>query len=156
MNIFILSLCPFLCAKQHTDKHVVKMILEYAQMLSTTHHIYSNNPHKDLYKKAFINHPCTIWVRESCSNYSWLYLLFRALCKEYTFRYKKIHKTETRLLKILNNIPDNIPKGNLTLFSQAMPDSYKHKNPIIGYRTYYIKDKNHIFKWTNRDIPYWI
>ena len=39
MNIFYLHENPEICAEYHCDKHVVKMILETAQMLSTAHRI---------------------------------------------------------------------------------------------------------------------
>lgn len=156
MNIFILSLNPYLCALYHCDKHVVKMILETAQMLCTCHHLCCINPSQKLYKKAFQNHPCTIWARKTKGNYIWLYLLFIYLCKEYTYRYNKIHTCEKKLIKILNYIPENIPCGNITQFAQAMPDDVKYnKNSIIAYRNYYIKYKYPFCKWTNRDIPYW-
>lgn len=155
MNIFVLSLNVYLCAKYHCDKHVVKMIVEYGQMLCTTHHLMSNNPHKKLFKKGFVNHPCTIWVRQTTGNYSYLYLLFCELCREYTFRYSKIHSSEIRLKEILNYIPERIPEGNMTIFAQAMPDIYKHKNSIIAYRNYYINEKKNFCKWSNREIPYW-
>ena len=35
MNIFYLHNDPKVCAELHVDKHVVKMIVEYAQLLST-------------------------------------------------------------------------------------------------------------------------
>lgn len=155
MNIFVLSLCPFICAKQHNDKHCVKMILEYAQMLCTAHHLCSSNPDSQLYKIAHKNHPCTIWVRQTRSNYIWLYILFRELCKEYTYRYNKIHASEKRLMEILNYIPDNIPDGNITVFPQAMPDDVKHKNSIIAYHQYYIKYKSSFCVWSKRDKPTW-
>ena len=37
MNIFLLHENPVLCAEQHCDKHVVKMVIEYAQLMSTAH-----------------------------------------------------------------------------------------------------------------------
>ena len=37
MNIFYLNKDPKIAAMEHNDKHCVKMILEYAQMLSTAH-----------------------------------------------------------------------------------------------------------------------
>lgn len=159
MNIFVLSLCPYLCAKYHNDKHVVKMILEYAQLLCTAHRELDNSPNLILYKTAFKNHPCAIWVRQSSGNYSWLYILFKYLCKEYSYRYGTIkkpkHSCEIKLLKILNNIPDNIPEGNITFFPQAMPNDVKHKNSIIAYRNYYKKYKVSFCTWKKRDIPYW-
>ena len=157
MNIFILSLCPYLCAQYHNDKHVVKMILETAQMLCVTHYLCSDYPNQNLYKrtKAFINHPCTKWIRESTGNYMWTYILFIALCKEYTFRYNKTHSCEKRFINIFNEIPELIPKGNITIFAQAMFDDVKHKNPIIAYRNYYKKYKKYFCVWTKRDVPYW-
>ena len=159
MNIFILSLNPYLCAIYHNDKHVVKMILETAQMLCVTHWLCSNDPdpHNGLYKrtKAFANHPCTKWIRESTGNYMWIYILFRELCKEYTYRYNKVHSCEKRFIDIFNEIPELIPKGSMTQFAQAMFDDVKHKNPIIAYRNYYKKYKKDFCVWTKRDVPYW-
>ena len=37
MNIFVLNKDPVLAAQEQCDKHVVKMIVESAQMLSTAH-----------------------------------------------------------------------------------------------------------------------
>lgn len=155
MNIFILSLCPLLCAKMHCDKHVIKMITEYGQLLSTCHHLMSSSPLDGLFKKCFQNHPCSIWLRESVGNYIWLYHLFCNLCKEYTYRYKKIHKTDLRLRILLNNIPDLLPEGNMTIFKLAMPNHIKLKNPILSYRYYYRTHKRHIAVWSFRDTPSW-
>lgn len=149
-------MCPYLCAIFHCDKHVVKMILETAQMLCTCHHLCSNNTtNKQLYKQAFQNHPCTTWARQTTGNYCWLYLLFVNLCKEYTYRYNKIHTCEKKLINVLNYIPNNIPNGNITKFAQAMPDDVKNNNSVIAYRNYYINYKRDFCKWTKRDIPYW-
>ena len=118
MNIFYLDKHYRTCAKQHVDKHVVKMIVEYAQLLSTAHRVLdgeeyegrtannrrirrfkmaNSNIENTLYKASHINHPSAIWVRESSQHYWWLYLLFRELCIEYTHRYGKIHSTESKL-----------------------------------------------------------
>ena len=133
------------------------MILETAQMLCSTHYLCSNNPSDNLYKKtkAFINHPCTKWIRESVGNYIWIYILFRQLCKEYTYRYNKIHSCETRFINVFNEIPELIPVGNMTPFAQAMFDDVKHTNPVIAYRNYYKKYKKDFCVWTNRPVPYW-
>jgi len=95
------------------------MILETAQMICVTHHLCSNHQINGLYKrtKAFVNHPCTKWIRETVGNYIWIYILFRELCKEYTYRYNKIHSCEKRFMDIFNNIPELIPSGNMTIFS---------------------------------------
>ena len=39
MNIFYISECPVQAAEWMVDKHVVKMILESAQLLSTAHRV---------------------------------------------------------------------------------------------------------------------
>ena len=92
MNIFFLSLNPKVCAIMHCDAHVRKMILEYAQMLCSAHHISGNYKNPKLYKVAFKNNPCTVWTRATSGNYLWLYNLFINLCKEYTHRFCKIHE----------------------------------------------------------------
>ena len=37
MNIFYLDPNPQIAAELHCDKHVVKMVIEYGQLLSTAH-----------------------------------------------------------------------------------------------------------------------
>ena len=39
MNVFYLHEDPKICATMHADKHVVKMIVEYGQMMSTAHRV---------------------------------------------------------------------------------------------------------------------
>ena len=108
-----------------------------------------------MYKRAYWNHPCTIWARESSANYWWLYSHFIALGAEYTHRYGKIHKSIKELWKPLFKIPDNITKGKLTPLAQAMPEEYKDENPITAYRNYCINEK-HYAKWERgRDKPSW-
>ena len=90
MNIFYLSNCPQKAAEFHNDKHCVKMILEYAQMLSTTHRLLDDDVHSDLYKATHKNHPSTVWTRSSKQHYDWLFRLFRMVSAEYTLRYGKV------------------------------------------------------------------
>lgn len=163
MNIFILSTDPHRCAKYHCDRHVVKMILESAQMLCTAHHeLGSNIDNKILYRSAFKNHPCAVWVRKSSANYEWLYQLFRNLCKEYYHRYNKIHKTAKRLYFPLSQHPLEIPKGSRTSFALAMPDEYKTDCPVRSYRLYYQYEKVYdrggakMLLYTYRSPPKWL
>jgi len=99
MNIFFLHPVPAICAQQHCDKHVVKMILEYTQLLCTAHHEQDGNmmltpplDHSQLLAPTHKNHPCAIWVRDCMENYSWLAELLFWLHEEYTLRYGKKHK----------------------------------------------------------------
>lgn len=87
MNFFYLDEDPTKCAESMVDKHVVKMILEHCQLLSTTQHMFGI---ESLYKPTHPNHPCAIWCRESLSNYKLLIEYTKAIGKEYTFRYKKL------------------------------------------------------------------
>ena len=157
------------------DKHVVKMIVETAQLLSTAHRILDGQLYLDktknnrkikryllsdtreetLYKASHINHHCNIWTRQTNNNYIWLYCHFDALCEEYTFRYKKIHATEQKLLDILSMLPYNINIGYLTPIPQAMPDQYKQPSTVDAYRAYYLGEKYGFAKWTKREIPDW-
>lgn len=151
MNIFHVHKDPVLAAQMMCDKHVVKMILESAQMLATVNHKCGK---KATYKPTHANHPSTLWAGKSKSNYNWLKSHGIALCHEYTHRYKKVHKSEQYFLTEFD-CPDTIPELGLTEFAQAMPDEYKDSDPVLAYRKYYLGAKKEFAKWTNRDIPAW-
>ena len=182
MNIFYLSHDVKECAQMHLDKHVVKMILEYCQLLSTAHRLIdgemvigltktgrkvkrwklSDSRETLLYSATHINHPSAVWVRQSDSNYQWLAALNDELCKEYTFRYGKIHKCESDgLVKyLLTHRPFNINQSEFTEPTPAMPDDVKVLGDSLkSYRNYYIKHKTHIASWKGkvncRDVPIW-
>jgi hypothetical protein len=155
MNIFFLSICPYTCAKMHCDKHVRKMIIEYGQMLSTAHHVCGKYKNPKLYKISFKNNPCTVWARTSSTNYLWLYILFKELCKEFEYRFGKKHASQKQLEACLSFIPLGIPNGNITNIHQAMPDYCKHKNPIKAYHNYYNGEKTYFASWTSRETPHW-
>lgn len=176
MNIFYLHPDTKECAKQHLDKHVVKMILEYAQLLSTAHRLLdgteyegrtvkgtrkatrwllSDDREHNLYMASHMKHPSGIWCRQSINNYWWLYSLWRELMKEYTFRYGKHHVAE-KLIPYLNIPPSNIIETKPDPIPQCMPDQYKVPgNSIQAYHNYYIGDKQRFAVWTNRSIPDW-
>lgn len=182
MNIFYLEKNPMRCAEMHNDKHCIKMILEYAQLLSTAHRVIdgiitqgtspsgrkrtiyrlSDDREGVIYSDTHINHPSAIWVRQSLSNYMWLSHLLAELSSEYTYRYGKVHKCERDGLVelFLNRTPDNIPLGKFTEPTPAMPDEVKViGDSIASYRNYYIKNKQHLASWSgkvnSRPIPEW-
>ena len=167
MNIFVLAVCVSEIAKSMPDKHVVKMILEYTQLLCSAHRILDGNENADklgLYKSTHRNHPCTIWTRKCDANYKWLHSLLGNVFNEYTYRYDKTHSSY-RLYEILSTPPYNIPISNsITPFALAMPDQYKPSNTpktanifdtINSYRRYLIGDKQRLASWKRRDPPYW-
>lgn len=157
MNIFFLDESPELAAKFQCDKHVVKMILESAQLLSTAHHEL-DSPYADLcYKPTHRNHPCAKWARECDANYKWLYSHFIALGQEYTRRYGKIHKTIRERAEVLSNLPPNIPKRKeCTKLPLCMPDQYKDDdNPVEAYRNYYRGEKVLFARWKLEEPNWW-
>lgn len=162
MNIFVLSLDPIEAAQMQCDKHVVKMILESAQLLSTAHHELES-PHKDqCYRPTHKNHPCAKWVRESADNYMWLYDHMLALGDEYTNRYGKIHKTIRERAPVLANVPPTLKSIGYTQFPLCMPDQYKlyddvEDADVVGsYRNYYIHEKAYFAKWKHGAPHWWI
>ena len=157
MNIFYFYECPVLSAIAQPDKMLVKMPLETAQMLCTAHREIDGDKYADevgLYKRAYWNHPCTVWARESKLNYLWLYVHFLALGSEYKFRYGREHASIIKLKEPLKKIP-NITKKSMTPPAQAMPDEYKNDDPIKAYRDYCTHEK-HYAKWEKgRAKPDW-
>ena len=176
MNIFFLDWDVNKCAKDHCDKHVVKMIIEYAQLMSTAHRVIDGTEYTDLtangrrikrwrlhddreqslMKASHINHPSGVWARQSDSNYTWLCQMWYALCKEYTYRYGKIHSVETRLVDAIFRLPNNISEGVFTEPTPAMPDECKIVNDsLASYHKYYNEKKTRFAHWTKRATPNW-
>jgi hypothetical protein len=154
MNIFVLDRDVRKCAQYHNDKHVVKMILESAQLLCGVHHMIEENTDEVPYRLSHKNHPCSIWARENISNYLWLCELGLELCKEYTHRYEKRHKSQDVIEWCLINLP-NIPEEDFTEPPKAMPEEYKVDDVVQSYRNYYLGDKKYFSKWKKREVPYW-
>lgn len=157
MNIFMTHPSPITSAKEHCLVHVRKMIIEYAQMLSTTHHYYETvwSRADFLYKKAHFNHPSTKWVRESSANYEWLLECWIALLYQYEKKYGKEHKSK-RLAQYLTLNPMS-NKRSLTSYREftplpcAMPEENKiYSNSILNYQ-YYLNNK--FFEWQTRERP---
>ena len=181
MNIFYIDSDPKKCAEWAVDKHVTKMILESAQLLSTAHRVLDGIEHhvpkplsngkwrtkkhwilldereELLYSATHVNHPSSVWTRESNNNYNWLWHYLYEHCKEYTHRYGKSHKVERdNILAELSIIPNNIPIRPFTQPPQAMPDEYKGSDTVEAYRKYYKYGKAHLHSWKNREVPFWI
>lgn len=186
MNIFLLDSDVDRCAQYHCDKHVVKMVLESAQILCTalwTMGVFNESntrrtPQRDgqsdiylythmggletrVYAPTHPHHPCCVWATD-LRNWVYLRRLAQALGKEYTHRYGKTHKS----IGVINGLP--IPEmtvGNPRSWVIAMPDEIKADVAITSfrdsaielYREYY-KYKLGVIKmtWKKRDIPSWL
>jgi hypothetical protein len=157
MNIFYLDDNLEVCAQNHVNKHVVKMATEGNQLLSSAHWMTGS---KAPYKLTHKNHPSSIWTRSCLENYLWLCNLTLELCKEYTFRYGKIHAGEAIANWHKTNLPE-LPKTDWFPPTPAMDDSDKIKingsiNSLLSYRNYYKIKKVHLHDWKNRNKPEWI
>ena len=181
MNIFYLHKDPIEAAKQSCDKHVVKMIVESAQMLSTAHRMIDGNLYTDktkagrnikrwkhpnpnmektLYKACHTGHPSTVWVMQSAYNYHWLYKHMMALNTEFKMRYGHIldHKTVQLLEGALMYPPKNISLNTIaTDPPPAMPDYCKIPgDSVASYRKYYIFEKQRFATWKSPStVPAW-
>lgn len=152
VNIFILDYNIQKAAEYHCDKHVVKMCIEYAQLLSSVHHIKAIPAG---YRLTHKNHPCAIWARESLSNYEWLLELALALGEEYTYRYGKKHKSIEEVVYHLP--PIKFEDIGLTPFRKAIanPDIKAIDDTVEAYRTYYNLEKSGFATWKKREQPQW-
>lgn len=151
MNIFYLDSDINQCARYHCDKHVVKMILESAQILCSVLWIHQI---KAPYKPTHLNHPCVIWANESLSNWLWLKKLAYALNEEYKYRFN--HNSNHKSYEVISilEIPPLLDCG-LTKRPQVFPDEFKQEDPVKAYRQYYKINKQHLGQWTKRDMPDW-
>jgi hypothetical protein len=178
MNIFYVDSDAEVAARNMVDRHVVKMILETAQLLSTAHRVIdgeeyvgqsqsgrkakrwrlSGNADAIMYAATHINHPSAVWVRENSANYNWLYDHLLALGREYTYRYGRTHLTIDKLKDILKDAPENIEQSNvMTKMPSCMDKQYiVSLDPIINYRNYYNYGKTDLLRWSNRPPPQWI
>ena len=155
MNIFYLDKCPYKAAELQYNKHVVKMILESAQMLCTAHHCYGDKWQKENvpYKQAHLNHPSTVWARRSKATYMWLFKHMMGLGYEYWLRYGKQHLSISKCSMFLSKPPVHIQGEEFVQPPQAMPDEYKDPCSIQAYWNYYIGEK-HIVVNYNKEKPY--
>jgi hypothetical protein len=176
VNIFYLDEDPRQCAEWMVDKHVVKMILETAQLLSTAHRIldgvesidtsgprkkkvYTLNDDRNtiLYSATHINHPSAVWARSSVENYNWLVDHLFALDAEYTFRYDKQHATITKMGVEIASPPLNLKEWDWTPMPSCMDPQYIiGEDPIANYRNYYKYGKASMHSWKKREAPEWI
>ena len=161
MNIFVLDDNPKLAAQYHCDKHVVKMILETAQIVSTVLVQMDTKFKKDFYKPTHPTHPCVIWAGKAEYNFWWLLHLGFYLSREFTYRYGGKHKS-SEIIKLAANIFTydsslEFPETLITPFVQAMPEYCKDPDDAVNaYRTYYIMEKKHLLTYTKRPKPLWL
>lgn len=160
MNIFIVNNDPVQAAHDLCGKHIVKMCVESAQLLSTavflkndegTWELYKH----DLYRPTHKSHPCTLWAASSPHNFEWLVQHAFALCDEYTMRYGKLHASKLPIkcaaslaLRTFSGVKGDLAQH--TPFVLAMPDEYKQDDAVEAYRAYYRGAKSKFAVWEPR------
>lgn len=155
MNIFFLDRDPTIAAQMLHDKHVVKMVLETAQILSTVVHEYRANV-EGIYKPTHRSHPCVVWAGESFSNFWWTYEHGVALAYEYEYRYGKTHASEDIIIRCGEELGYESfdEDSEISEPPQAMPDEYKVPgDAVAAYRKYYLGRKIEQSRWTRRPVP---
>ena len=185
MNIFVLNKNAILAARDHCDKHVVKMVLESAQMLCTAHWLgwkrmlepdtngfkrgqlqawlQENVPTglQPAWKMTHASHPCTQWAAHSWGNYMWLSQHGMELCREYENRYGREHKVHDVHRWLTRVVPPSFEGSSIvvtdtTPFVAVMPEKYKVVgDPVQSYRNYYRGEKSSFARWKNGNIPSW-
>jgi hypothetical protein len=152
LNIFVLDRDIRRCAEYHSDRHVVKMILESAQMLCT---VLNENGVKAPYRSTHMHHPCTLWAGTSLENWKWLRSLALSLNDEYRYRFD--HQEDHRSAIVARDLPlPPIRNVGLTEFAQAMPETCRVPGDAVrAYRKFYIAEKASFATWTKRPVPDW-
>jgi hypothetical protein len=160
MNIFYLDPNPITAAQYHCDKHVVKMILESAQLLCTAINVQAGDKITP-YKSTHVNHPCTIWAGASIKNWLWLWKLMTELEREWQYRWQH-HKQHASVTALLNGNCQliaiaKLPAGPMTEPPKCMPSLYHApNNTVSSYRYYYKVSKHNLLHYTRRPKPEWL
>lgn len=164
MNLFVLDENPRDAAAAHCDQHVVKMILETAQLLSTAHRVIAGDAAEQrfaplkLYRATHVNHPAARWVRATYGNYRWAQTLGFELCLEYMRRYGREHAT-TQLMIRLAHPPLGIPVEPREPFAQCVPEPLRRapEDAVEAYRGYYRAEKLRFARYAKgRAAPGWL
>ncbi|MBF0184673.1 MAG: hypothetical protein HQM06_09830 [Magnetococcales bacterium] len=153
MNLFFLDREIARAVRYHSDQHVVKMALESTQILCSAlwrHGVAAP------YRPTHANHPTVLWAGDNLCHYRWMVRFALALCKEYTYRFGKIHRCQS-ILRALPTTPP-LPDTEWHDPPQAMPEIYRSADAIQGYRRYYQAEKSSFAskgtaKWSRRRVP---
>lgn len=157
MNLFFLDNDINLSAQYHVDRHVYKMPIEVMQCMA-----FCFEDGKSPYKhcKPHKNHPTAVWIRESAENYDYALEYVDALIEEHHFRMGHKHMDrEDAYAFYFNNKPLSLPSLGITkqprCFGEYKGIIAETDDIVVDYRQYYIKAKQHLKKYKNREIPEW-
>lgn len=152
MNIFVLDLDYEKAAAYHCNKHVVKMVTETAQILSTALNL-NGIALPGAYKPTHTKHPCVQWAAHCMESFLWTAQLGVSLCKEYTKRYGKVHASQ-EVIAACRPYYLCLPNWPPKMRPQCMPEIYRGNDVVYAYRSYYLGEKLHFAKWPEE--PHWV
>lgn len=144
-------------ALSHDNFRVNKMIIESCQMLSTTAKTFGYDTR---YKIAHLNHPSTIWARQSLPNFNNLLHLASALRIEFGRRHNKFaHGCDDVIrsmaqLTLDSSFAKHFPSTHETELPLCMPDEYKSADVVESYRNYFSNKPN--LRYYHTTPPSWI
>lgn len=160
VNFFYLDQDPKKCAKYYCNKHIIKIPIEIAQILSKVHHeLNSNIDFSKIYKNSIVVNNSIgpyQWIKESYDNYIWACKLGLELINQYKLRYnKENHKTEIILLFLFNNPPKLSKKGITKFIGTNKYDMFQFisNDPVICARYNYAEMKCTHDKWNKEVSP---
>jgi hypothetical protein len=162
MNIFYLDRDPILAAQAQCDAHVVKMILEGAQMLCTVAHDRLAEQGADTsvvpYRPTHKHHPSTRWVGQDGLHAMWLVDHARAMGEELTYRFGSVHASIRVVDAVWPILLDLLPFGTWADPPLAMPNHFKGQDHVLAYRAFYRAKRDAGMKWryTRRTPPVWL
>jgi hypothetical protein len=180
MNLFYLDEDLDKCAEYHIDRHVGKMQLEAAQLMTTTlwvdkylGYIPRKLTSEELavineakkkepaieersftrYLPTHINNPSAIWARSSLEHHYWIACYVNALNSEGIYRGYKPHASCVEVNRMPE--PTRLPDVGWSPPTLAMPEQLKSDDHIASYRMFYMLDKGPFASWKVRGKPYW-
>ena len=112
MNIFYLDRDPKIAAQLACDKHVVKMILESAQMLCTAHRVLDGDDYADRYG---------------------LYKMVQQELMQYPHPQRINYRLITKLFAELDQMQDKELKKEIIKKYLAKPNTSKPNHAVLGY-----------------------
>jgi len=164
MNIFALernsdgSIDWEASAESHDTYRTNKMYLESTQMLATNANFYG---FQTRYRNAHLNHPSTIWARESLSNYRNLVNLAGCLRNKFlNYSGKDSHGCDDVWKKCLElsvfdkDFADKFPTKGDTPLPLCMPDEYKSDDIVESYRLFFANKPR--LRYVEGSIPRWV
>ena len=157
MNVFACHSSPDMAARALADRHVVCMVRETAQILSTTARELGLDD-SDLYASTHLHHPVVVACIWDSGYRNWVIRHGRALAREYTHRYDRVHASSVVLDRAAHRLRQLGPPSILTSFPLAMPEEFKFDDPHESYRRYLAAKYSRwgqAARWTRRTRPSW-